>query len=146
MPATPETILAFDFGRRRIGVAVGQSITRSASPLGVVKNGDDGPDWQRLESILREWQPGRLVVGMPLNADGSPSELSQHARSFADDLARFDIPVHTTDERYSSLEAESLLKSQRASGLRGRISKDMVDSSAAMLIAERWLKAAPQSE
>ena len=139
MPATPETILAFDFGLRRIGVAVGQQVTASANPLAVIANGENGPDWTAIEALIREWQPGRIIVGMPSHADGSPSEISDAVEKFIKELARFERPIETEDERYSSLEAEELLKSERALGLRGRIRKEMIDSAAATLIAERWL-------
>ena len=140
MPGTPETIIAFDFGARRIGVAVGQQVTNSANPLETVANGTDGPDWQRIEQIVREWRPQRLIVGMPMHADGSPSETGQLASSFADALAKFELPVELVDERYSSVEAQAALKAQREQGLRGRVDKASIDSAAAMLIAERWLK------
>ena len=139
MPDTPETILAFDFGLRRIGVAVGQQVTSSASPLPVVGHKDDGPDWDNIGQLIEDWHPARLVVGMPSNADGSPSEMTNHVHRFIDELGRFGLPVECEDERYSSLEAEDLLKSERALGIRGRIRKDMIDSAAATLIAERWL-------
>lgn len=140
MPGTPETILAFDFGLRRIGVAVGQQVTESANPLEVVRHSDDGPDWKRIEALVGEWRPQRLIVGMPGHADGSPSEFGDLVRDFIAELERFGLPVEAVDERYSSLEAEALLKSQREDGLRGRIRKEMIDSAAATLIAERWLK------
>lgn len=139
MPDTPETILAFDFGLRRIGVAIGQQVTASANPLAVIQNSDDGPDWAAIDKLVREWQPARIVVGMPTHADGSPAEIAMKVREFIGELARFERPVETEDERYSSLEAEDLLKSERALGLRGRIKKEMIDSAAATLIAERWL-------
>lgn len=139
MPATPETILAFDFGLRRIGVAVGQQVTASANPLAVIQNSEHGPDWAAIGELIREWQPARIVVGMPTHADGSRSEISNQVDGFISELARFGRPVETEDERYSSLEAGELLKSERALGLRGRIRKELVDSAAATLIAERWL-------
>lgn len=139
MPATPETILAFDFGLRRIGVAVGQQVTASANPLAVIQNSDAGPDWTAIAELVREWQPARIIVGMPVHADGSPSQIANQVRGFIAGLARFERPVETEDERYSSLEAGQLLKSERSLGLRGRISKEMIDSAAATLIAERWL-------
>ena len=86
MPGTPETILAFDFGLRRIGVAVGQQVTNSASPLEVVNCDDDGPDWRRIEALIGEWRPARLVVGMPSKADGSPSEIGKVVNRFIADL------------------------------------------------------------
>jgi putative Holliday junction resolvase len=140
MPGTPETIIAFDYGQRRIGVAVGQQVTNSASPLETVSNGDNGPDWQRIETIIREWRPQRLIVGMPMHADGSPSDMGKVVTQFIAELDRFDLPVAEVDERYSSTEAEARLRSQREEGLRGRISKEVIDTAAATFIAERWLK------
>jgi putative Holliday junction resolvase len=140
MPGTPETIVAFDFGLRRIGVAVGQQVTHSANPLETIVNCADGPDWERISEIVREWRPDRLIVGMPRHADGSPSEMGDRVRLFVDELGRFDLPVEEVDERYSSVEAGAILKARRAEGIGRRISKEMIDSAAATLIAERWLK------
>jgi putative Holliday junction resolvase len=140
MPGTPETIIAFDFGKRRIGVAVGQQVTSSAGPVGAISNGENGPDWQRIESLVTEWRPDRLIVGMPMHADGSLSDIAEVVNVFIEQLGRFELPVETVDERYTSIEAEALLKSQRAEGVRGRISKETIDSVAATVIAERWLK------
>ena len=146
MPDTPElsaarTILAFDFGLRRIGVAVGQDVTGSASPLGVVANRDTGVDHEHIAALLAEWRPTVLVVGMPTHADGSPSEMQRPVQAFIEELERYELPVATVDERYTSVEAERVLKDARASGTRGRISKEMIDSAAAVFIAERYLAA-----
>jgi putative Holliday junction resolvase len=135
----PQTILAFDFGLRRIGVAVGQDVTASASPLGVVSNGPDGVDHPRIRELIDEWQPSRLVVGLPTNADGTDSDITSAARAFARELGCHDVPVETIDERYSSIEAERALKDARQKGSRGRISKEDVDAAAAVMIAERFL-------
>jgi putative Holliday junction resolvase len=135
----PETILAFDFGLRRIGVAVGQTVTGSASPLGVIANDAGRIDVDAIERHVREWQPDRLVVGLPLMPDGSESEMLAPVRRFARSLARFGLPVELTDERYTSTEAERLLKAARADGRRGRVDKAAIDSAAAVLIAERYL-------
>ena len=142
MPGTPETVIAFDFGLRRIGVAVGQQVTSSARPLAVIGNGAGGPDWQHIESVLREWRPDRIIVGMPAHADGSPAEHRRRWSSISStNCDAIDLPLETVDERYTSVDAEDLLKSQRAEGLRGKVSKDLIDSTAAAaLIAERWLK------
>jgi putative pre-16S rRNA nuclease len=140
MPGMHDTILAFDFGRRRIGIAVGQQVTGSANPVGVVSNGESGPDWRKISRILDDWQPARLIVGMPANVDDSRADIASLVEDFVNDLGRFDRPVHTVDERYTSLEAEEMLRSERAAGLRGRIRKEMIDSIAAVLIAERWLR------
>lgn len=139
----PETILAFDFGLRRIGVAVGQDITASASPLGIVHNGDTGPDHEQIECLISEWRPSRIVVGMPAHIDGSPSEMQTHVEAFMRELGRYALPIDTVDERYTSIDAETLLKNARAAGTRGRISKAMIDSAAAVFIAERYLASRP---
>ena len=133
------TILAFDYGGRRIGVAVGQSVTGSASALGAVANRDHGPDWPAIERLVADWQPARLVVGLPLMEDGSDSEIGAAARRFGDALARFGLPVEVIDERYSSLEGRERLVGERRQGLRGRLRKEMIDAAAAVVIAERWL-------
>jgi putative Holliday junction resolvase len=135
----PETILAFDFGLRRIGVAVGQDVTASASPVGVVANGDAGIDHDRIEALIAEWHPTTLVVGMPMHADGSPGTMTDAVGAFIEELRRYGLPVATVDERYSSIEAERALKNARQQGSRGRISKQDIDAAAAVFIAERYL-------
>jgi putative Holliday junction resolvase len=135
----PRTILAFDFGLRRIGVAVGQDVTGSASPLGIVANRRTGVDNEKIAALLAEWQPTQLVVGMPAHADGSPSEIQEHVKGFIEELETYGLPVDTVDERYTSVEAERVLKNARQAGTRGRISKDQIDSAAAVFIAERYL-------
>ncbi|HEY5641488.1 MAG TPA: Holliday junction resolvase RuvX [Woeseiaceae bacterium] len=136
---SPKTILAFDFGLRRIGVAVGQEVTSSASPIGIVANRETGADFARIAALVHEWRPAVLVVGMPSHADGSQSEIEEPVRAFIEDLTRYGLPVHTVDERYTSIEAERVLKKAREQGTRGRISRDMIDSAAAVFIAERYL-------
>lgn len=143
MPDTPEltqpcTILAFDFGLRRIGVAVGQDVTGSASPLGVVSNRETGVDHARIAALVKEWCPTALVVGMPAHADGSPSDIQAHIDTFIEQLGNYGLPIETIDERHTSTEAEQVLKRARAAGTRGRITKDSIDSAAAVFIAERY--------
>ena len=138
MPA-PATILAFDFGLRRIGVAVGQSVTGSASPLGVVANRESGVDHEAIAALVKEWRPDLLVVGMPAHADGSESAMQKPVRAFIEDLGQHGLPIETVDERYTSVEAERVLKDARAAGTRGRIAKEQIDSAAAVFIAERYL-------
>ena len=134
-----KTILAFDFGLRRIGVAVGQDITRSASPIGVVANRDDGIDHDAIATLIKEWQPTGIVVGMPSHADGAVSDMQKPVEKFIDELQRYGLSIATVDERYTSVEAERVLKDARAAGSRGRISKEMIDAAAAVFIAERYL-------
>jgi len=145
MPGTPETVVAFDFGLRRIGIAVGQQVTHSASPVGVAANGEAGPDWATIDAIITDWNPARLIVGLPLNADGTPSEIGKAVRRFAAALARFDRPVEMIDERHTSAEARDMLRKERALGIRGRIRRQTIDAAAATLIAERWLTQNSQS-
>ena len=133
------TILAFDFGLRRIGVAVGQDVTGSASPLGIVANRESGVDHDTIAALIEEWRPCALVVGMPAHADGSPTDLKQPIEAFIAELERYDLPIDTIDERHTSVEAQRVLKSARASGSRGRISKASIDAAAAVFIAERYL-------
>jgi putative Holliday junction resolvase len=136
----PRVVLAFDFGAKRIGVACGDTVSRTASPLRAVAADSGGPRWPAIDTLLREWQPALGVVGLPYNADGSESAMTGAARSFAAELTRrFGLRVELTDERYSSMEAEARLKAARESGLRRRrIAKADVDAAAACIILERW--------
>ncbi len=137
--AQARTILAFDFGLRRIGIAIGQDITGSASPLGVVANRVDGVDHDAIRTLIEEWRPTGIVVGMPSHADGTRSDLADSIDAFIIELGRYGLNIDTVDERHTSTEAESALKKARAAGTRGRISKEMIDSAAAVFIAERYL-------
>jgi putative Holliday junction resolvase len=136
MSKGPRTLLGFDFGTRRIGVAVGQELTRTATALVTLTSRDGGPDWAAISRLIEEWQPAALVVGLPLNLDGSESESSRLARRFGNRLAgRYNLPVFTADERLSSSEAEALLADQ------GRFDKADIDKLAAQLILQGWLEA-----
>lgn len=132
-----QRVLGFDFGTKRIGVASGQAITGTASPLAPVPARDGIPEWERLTLLVAEWQPDALVVGLPLNMDDSESGLSQLARKFARRLAaRFRLPVFMCDERLSSHAARGLL-TEVQQRRRGRL--PALDSTAAVLITEAWL-------
>ena len=138
MSATPRLLLGFDYGTKQIGVAVGQAITGQARELCVLKAQNGVPDWQKVEALIKEWQPDAIVVGLPLNMDGSKSEMSERAEKFARRLnGRFNLPVHTHDERLTTFEA----KGQRlAQGQRGGYRERPVDSLAAALLLEGWLE------
>lgn len=130
--------LAFDFGTTRIGVAVGQAITATASPLPWIKAKDGVPDWSQLERLVREWQPDALVVGLPLNMDGSLCEMSHRARKFANRLqARFNLPCYLVDERLTSHEAKGI---HLGRGGGSDFKQDSVDGLAAQLILESWFR------
>jgi putative Holliday junction resolvase len=134
--------LAFDFGTRRIGVAVGQSTTCTASRLETVRNGRE-PDWAAIERLVREWQPRQLVVGLPLGPEGDETEMSRAARRFGRSLEdRLSLPVEFYDERLSSRAAESRFAELRASGGVRRKNADQVDAISAQIILENWLQSA----
>jgi len=136
----PQIVFGFDYGRRRIGVASGDTLTRSARALDTVACGAAGPDWSRIEQLISRWRPARSIVGLPYNADGTESPMADRARSFARELQdRSGVPVEFVDERYSSLESYARLKEARAAGARKRrVTKSDVDASAACVILERW--------
>ena len=135
-------VLALDFGLRRIGIASGDTLTRSARPRGIIGNGPAGPDWSALQKLIDDLRPTRLAVGEPYNADGSESPLTGTARRFAAELQqRCSLPVDLIDERWSSQDAEERLRTARASGLRGRrVTAADVDATAAAVILERWFE------
>lgn len=145
----PQVVLAIDFGLRRIGCAVGDTLTRQARPLRTLLRRDPEalhPDeWRVLADLIGQWTARQIVVGQPYNVDGSRHALSDAADAFAHELTqRFSLPVHRVDERYSSLEAEETLRHLREQGQRrGQIKKTDVDSMAAALILERWLTDLP---
>jgi putative Holliday junction resolvase len=135
------TILAFDFGLKRIGVASGDTLTATAGPRPAIAATPNGPDWLAIEREVRSLQPHLLIVGAPYNADGSPGALAKAADTFAAELERrCGTPVKRVDERFSSLQASERLKAQRASGeRRRRVRREDIDSAAAAVILERWL-------
>ncbi|MDJ0928881.1 MAG: Holliday junction resolvase RuvX [Gammaproteobacteria bacterium] len=134
--------LVFDFGERRIGVAVASTVAGTARELTTLPASDGEPDWVRLDELRREWRPGQFVCGLPYNADGSESAMTARARAFAARLGeRYGLVVDMVDERLTSAEAESILRDQRAKGSRRRRTrKQDVDRLAARLIAESWLR------
>jgi putative Holliday junction resolvase len=138
----PQTVLAFDFGLKRIGIACGDTLTRQAAPRAAVAVHDRVPDWQAIARHVGELTPGVLVVGAPYNADGSEGALLAAARHFAAELERrFALPVRLIDERFSSLEASAALKARRASGARRRrVRRADIDSAAAAVILGRWFQ------
>ena len=138
----PQTVLAFDFGLKRIGIASGDTLTKQAAPRGAVSVSRTGPDWEAITREVRARAPELLVVGAPYNVDGSDTPLKAAAERFAAELGRrFGLPVHLVDERYSSIEASAALKAQRESGQRRRrIQRADIDSAAAAVILGRFLQ------
>ena len=138
------TLLAFDVGAQRIGVAVGSALGAGARGIAVVDMRDDQPDWPAIEKLRREWMPAGLIVGDPMTLDGGDQPIRKLAQAFARELqARTGLPVAMIDERNSSQEAARRFAAQRAHGGRRRRDAELLDAEAAAVILERWL-AAPQ--
>jgi putative Holliday junction resolvase len=137
LTAKPKSLLAFDYGTKNIGVAYGQTLTASARELKGLKARDGVPDWTQIDKLLQEWQPDLVLVCLPLNMDGSESELSTRARKFANRLhGRFGVQIELMDERLSSFEAKGEVM---ARGGARDYKHNPVDSIAARLILEAWL-------
>lgn len=138
----PDRALVFDFGTRKIGVAAANRRAGTATPLATLPARDGVPDWAALESVVREWQPEVLVVGLPRHTDGSDSPMTARAREFAAALAtRTGLAVEHIDERYTSSEAEDVLRAQRRAGTRTRrVRPEDIDLMAARLMAETWVR------
>ncbi|MDQ2640843.1 MAG: Holliday junction resolvase RuvX [Pseudomonadota bacterium] len=135
-------MICFDFGLRRIGLASGDTLTRTATPLVTVAHHHSGPDWPAIDRQVRLLGPDLVVVGVPYNEDGSPGTLAPRADAFAQALKeRYGLEVARIDERYSSTAAHSLLREQRASGQRRRqLGKGDIDSAAAAVMLASWLE------
>ena len=130
------TVLAFDFGERRIGIAVGEHLINSANPLTTIDNESNEVRFAAITQLINEWQPKLLVVGLPLSLDGSETEVTQLCKKFARRLnGRFNLPVIMIDERYSSTEASQLLNEN---GIKGRAQKAMLDQVAAQTILRSY--------
>lgn len=134
-------MLAFDYGERRIGVAVGNTLTATAEPLATLARTAAGPDWNAIAELFESWRPEVAVVGVPYNMDGTRGRLAPAAEAFAAELRRrFGVEVAAVDERLSSREAEEALRERRRSGALGRrVRRGDVDSEAARVLLRQWL-------
>ncbi len=134
---TARTILGLDFGMKNIGIAVGQELTRTANPLTAIKARDGIPDWEQIAQLLQEWQPALLIVGLPLNMDGTEQTMTAAARRFGNRLhGRFGLPVEWQDERLTTYEALDQM------GIRSKMDsrqRSDVDQLSAQLILQSWL-------
>jgi putative holliday junction resolvase len=138
----PKIILAFDYGTRRIGVASGDTLTRTSRALTTLEYINETLLWQAIGKLIQEYQPSQLVVGLPWNMDGTPTLLTDATRAFGAQLqARFNKPVALVDERLSSREAEAQLRDARAAGLKKRRNTHAdVDMMAARILLQQWLE------
>ena len=128
-----QTLLGFDYGEKRIGIAVGQGITRTATALCTLHAREGMPDWERISALVDEWRPAALVIGLQRHADGTDSTMTRAARAFAQQLeGRYRLPVHLMDERLSSQAAAALLQEDHQG-------KAGLDAIAARIILQDWL-------
>lgn len=135
----PNTLLAFDYGTKNIGVAYGQTVTATAREIPAIKARDGVPNWDDIQALLKKWQPDLVLVGLPLNMDDTESELCTRARKFANRLTgRFGVKVELVDERLSTFAAKQEAADR---GHRGNYGQAPIDSIAARLILESWLNA-----
>ena len=137
-----QTLLTFDFGLGQIGVAYGQTLTASAQGLCIIKASEGVPNWDDVKALIDEWKPNLLLVGLPLNMDGSESDLSHLARKFARRLnGRFNIEVLMVDERLTSRDIKSSLREDNLNAGKKRKMQDLskIDHLAAALILQSWL-------
>jgi putative holliday junction resolvase len=137
------TLLAFDYGEKRIGVAVGNTLTRNARALLVVENRSRDYRFEQVGKLLGEWKPDAIVVGMPAHPDGTPHEMSAQAKRFGNQVnGRFNVPVQWVDERYSSVDAKADLRERGVrTNARGRF--DDIDAEAARVILQQYLDGLP---
>lgn len=133
------TFMAFDYGEKRIGVALGNALTRSARALVIVSNLNREHRFKAVGELIAEWRPDALVVGLPMHPDGTPHEMTQQAKRFGNQLnGRFNLPVTWVDERYSSVEARAGMRA------RGARATDLVDAEAARVILQQFLDQLPE--
>ncbi len=131
------SVVGFDYGKKRIGIATGQTITHSATPCTTINQIDGNPDWPSIEAEIKQWKPQALIVGMPYHTDGSENKMTAACRQFCYELEkRFKLPVIETNETLSSDEAEEILKQHIKIN---KQNKHEVDRMAAAIIVQRWL-------
>ena len=135
---TPRSLLGFDFGTKSIGVATGQMITQTAQPIAAIKANDGIPNWNVVEKVIEDWKPDLIVVGLPLNMDGTEQPITQRAKKFANRLnGRFGIKIALQDERLTTASAKEFIFEH---GGYKALDKGKVDSVSAALILESWMQ------
>jgi putative Holliday junction resolvase len=134
------TLFGIDFGTRKIGVAVGQTLTCTATGIAVVPVRNREPEWDTLDKLVQQWKPGAFVVGMPFNMDGSDSDMTARARHFARTLTeRYGKPCHEIDERLSTRAAREISRENSERSGKRHNDRAPVDALAAQLLLESWL-------
>lgn len=136
-------VLGFDFGMKYIGVAVGQSITKTAKPLTTLSAQEGIPQWNEIQHLIAEWKPKNLIVGIPLNMDGTEQPMTFKAREFGESLHQFQLPVYEVDERLSSWEAKNRLFEDESLIKKTKDKKTFIQETNAMaaaILVEQWLR------
>jgi len=145
LPAPQATVLGFDVGQRRTGVALGNALS-GARALAVIAMHRSGADWPALDRLYHQWRPQGLIVGDPFTLDGQDQPIRQHAHTFARQLQqRYHLPVALVDERSSSMEAARWFANEREAGRKRRRDAAQLDATAAAIIVQRWLNAPQQA-
>jgi putative Holliday junction resolvase len=133
------SLLAFDFGKRRVGVGLGIPETSTATPLITIEYRHQDALWREIQMLIKDWNPQLLLVGMPIRDDGKAAGLEKPIRHFAATLKkRYDLPVEFINEQLTSLEAADRLKQQRQKGRRKKVHKTEIDRQAAAILIEHW--------
>ena len=134
------TVIAFDFGLKRTGVAVGNILMGSATPECTLTGKDEQPDWDGISKLIIDWKPSQIVVGLPIELDGTDSPLKKRIDRFCNQLnGRYNLPVDQENEQFTSIEAAERLKLLRQSGRKQKVKKEEVDKIAASIILESWM-------
>jgi len=138
-------VIAFDFGLKRTGVAVGNTLTGSATPECTLISKDERPDWEGITRLIEEWKPEQLVVGLPIELDSGPeikeNPIKKRIERFCNQLqGRYNLKVDQENEQFTSIEAAARLKQLRQSGRKKKVTKDEVDKIAAAIILENWMQ------
>ena len=139
MPDDNGYILAFDFGLKRIGVAIGNTLTATANPLTTLTQNEKGIPWEAIDDLLQTWKPQQLLLGIPERDHNQPSELTAPIKKFGEKLqTRYDLPLSYINEQFSSLEAKAQLIQQRQNGRKKRLQKAEIDQQAAAILLNNW--------
>lgn len=133
--------MCFDFGLVRTGVAIGNTITETATPECTLHSKHNKPDWDAITRLIKMWKPAKVVLGMPMELDGSPCEISPKVTRFGNQInGRYNLPVDFVNEQYTSIEAGQRLKETRQQGRKKKVSKEDVDQVAATIILENYFR------
>lgn len=132
--------MAFDFGLKRTGIAIGNLHTLSATPECTLQSKDEQPDWDGISRLIEEWRPTQLVVGIPIKLDGTENPITKKVERFCNQLkGRYNLPLEQENEQFTSIEASQRLKQVRQAGRKKKVSKEEIDMIAATIILENWM-------